>query len=245
MDIVSHFINFNSQTAGRDKLFRVFQYSSKFVYWQLLKAGKNKVLVEKLKLLESQLSTTRKVLRLGKSMDMLKGAWQSSHLADTILRHTLTLAKLHQSAYLLIDNLVWLGKVGLVDADVKRWVQLSARFWLIAIIFNIMRNIYDIHGIIYQEKCRRSNRQLRRQYCGNEGIVQMYKESHCDTIGRLVEEHVPVAIDTVKNVADLILPLSTLGYIGASPGTQGLAGMLSSVLGIVVLWNPRLKLLPA
>lgn len=52
----------------------------------------------------------------------------------------------------------------------------------------------------------------------------------------------PLLLDTVKNVADIFLPLSSLGYINLSPGIQGLLGLISSLLSLMCVWDSTLKL---
>lgn len=54
------FIKLTEKTSGRDKLCRVVQYGSKFVYWVLELGVGSPELVSKLKALEASISTARK-----------------------------------------------------------------------------------------------------------------------------------------------------------------------------------------
>lgn len=60
MDRVAKVIRVTERTSGRDKLCRVVQYGSKFVYWVLEQESLSPELVDKLKSLESSISTARK-----------------------------------------------------------------------------------------------------------------------------------------------------------------------------------------
>lgn len=57
---VANIIRVAEKTSGRDKLCRVVQYGSKFVYWVLEQESLSPNLISKLKNLESSISTARK-----------------------------------------------------------------------------------------------------------------------------------------------------------------------------------------
>ena len=104
----------------------------------------------------------------------------------------------------------------------------AAAFWLVTLMFNILRNIYDIINILENEARRRKKGESQGNWI--------------ECAGR----HKPVIVDTVKNLTDLVLPLSILNYINTSSGTQGLMGMISSLMGILVTWEPnKFKLSPS
>jgi peroxin-11B len=230
MDVVGHLVKFNAQTNGRDKLCRLFQYSSKFALWSLetYRPGGSQDLQTKLKNLESTLSATRKVLRIGKSADMFQGAVKSLSVQDFLHKLCLVIAKTSQGAYLLLDNYIWFGKQGLINVDTKKYGPRAAAFWLVTLFFSLIRNVYDILNILENE----SRRRKRGEVGGN----------WMDCAGR----HKPIIVDTVKNITDLFLPLSILQYINTSTGFQGLMGMISSIMGILVTWDPaKYKLSPA
>ena len=52
----------------------------------------------------------------------------------------------------------------------------------------------------------------------------------------------PLVIDTVKNLCDLYLPLSNLNVVRTNTGLQGLVGTISSVLGLLQLWDKTYQL---
>ena len=172
------------------------------------------------------------VLRIGKSLDMVQGAIKSFYLQDSLLRLTLTLSKLNQACYLFVDHLIWAGKVGLVETNTKKWARVSARFWLVTIICNLVRNVYDI--------CRLMNIYTLRKKKKDEE-----KDRRPSSVGTCLSENKPIVADVIKNVSDLMLPLSSLGYIKTSVGFQGVMGILGSLVGVLVVWNPSLKQSPA
>lgn len=59
--------------------------------------------------------------------------------------------------------------------------------------------------------------------------------------GSFLLENKPLLVDLLKNLADIILPLAALGYLRA-PRLAAFLGVVSSILGIVPMINPRLRL---
>lgn len=57
---VANLIRLTEKTSGRDKLCRVVQYGSKFLYWVLEQESLSPGLIAKLKNLETSISTARK-----------------------------------------------------------------------------------------------------------------------------------------------------------------------------------------
>ena len=60
MDTLAKVIQVTERTSGRDKLCRVVQYGSKFVSWLLEQESLSPQLVDKLRSLETSISTARK-----------------------------------------------------------------------------------------------------------------------------------------------------------------------------------------
>lgn len=171
------------------------------------------------------------MLRFGKSLDFLQGALKSVHLKDTTLRLTITMSKLNQACFLMFDHIIYAHNIGLINADKKKWSNISAKFWVASLILNLTRNLYDIINILQEMNADiEQNRNTSKPRNGN--------------LTKAVMDNKPVFLDLVKNLADLVLPLTTLGKLNASPGMQGFLGFVSSVAGIVTVWDPTLKLVP-
>ena len=177
---------------------------------------------------------------MGKSLDMLQGAFRNLSEPGTLIRFCLVVAKVNQAIYLLVDHYVWMTKTGLVKANSKELAKLAAKFWLVTLLANLVRNLYDIVNIVAHEKQRhrlaidKRNGDVREV----EGVAN----------GNVTGTHQVAGINAVTSVlkiADLFLPLSSLKYIGISDGTQGILGMISSYMGILTVWDPTLKMVPS
>ena len=165
------------------------------------------------------------VLRLGKSIDLLVGAYNSLAIRDIVVKIALVLAKINQAVYLIVDHKVWLIKLGVLKGDAKPYAKLAAKFWLVTIIFNLVRNLHDILTIVnrHKSKVQNENKTSFGEFIANK----------------------PMFVDTVKNVSDVFLPLAGLNYINISVGLQGVLGMLSSVMAMLQSWDVKYKLTPA
>ncbi|XP_046574440.1 peroxisomal membrane protein 11B-like [Haliotis rubra] len=247
-DFVGHLVKFNSLSSGRDKLARLVQYASKFAWWHLQKGHFDPNIINKFKNVDNALSTTRKVLRLGKSIDFLHSALRSIHISDTVLRLTITLSKINQACYLLFDHIIWAGRIGIAKVDSAKWKDLSARFWLVTIILNLIRDVYGMWTVIIEELRLRNKRASKSTY-GNGDANHKYKTRRIPNDTEVVlscfQESVPLILDFIRNMSDLVLPLAALKRINASAGVQGAVGVVSSVIGIITTWNPDLRLVPS
>jgi len=256
-NILDTLVKYNNQTQGRDKVFRLFQYGSRFLWWFAEKCRYDKDTISKLKNLEYSLSTARKLLRLGRSLDTIYGALKLIHLPDLILRILLTMAKINQGLYLLMDHVVWFGRVGLADINKDRWGTRANKFWLFSILLHFIRDIYELWYLISLEMRVRShcgvspNISPSGNYCDASTRSSMGSSLHEDIfstfgpVSRWALTHKDVVLDTLKNGCDLVIPMTGLGYINVAPGVVGLCGVISSVIGMVTLVDPLARILPS
>ncbi|CAK1584709.1 unnamed protein product [Parnassius mnemosyne] len=238
MDII---IRVNNQSVGRDKLARLVQYTSRLVWHQLETRNANKYSVDRVKSLENTLSTFRKVLRLGRCIDIFYTALNNIHIEDPFLRFTVTTSKLAHALYLYADHIVWLSKSGFLKSDSDGWSQTANRFWLLSIIANLARDFYEILHVLDLNKSMFLNPTELinvhvRQFDLNSSFKHLYAILSC---------HKDIFIDTVKNSCDLFIPLTALGYTKLSPSAVGALGAFSSLAALITLIKPITKLVPA
>ncbi|GFR12778.1 peroxisomal membrane protein 11B [Trichonephila clavata] len=233
-------IKFNNQSAGRDKLFRLLQYSSRFIWASLENKTSKEDLLKQLKDLEYTLSTGRKLYRFGRGVDTLYAALSSLHLRDPALRYTITFSKINMALYLLTDHIIWLGRAGLLNIDKTKWARLSYKLWLFSLVMNLSRDFYEIKQILKKLSYGGSNQVLQAKMSHPPNTII----SKLNLYYKILALHKDVVIDTVKNGCDICLPLSQLGYLSISPRTVGLFGVISSVAGMFPLLDSSYKLAP-
>lgn len=234
MDIV---VRLNEQTAGRDKIIRLLQYGSRAYWYYAQNSHCTRNSSEILRSLEYTFSSFRKLLRLGRFMDSLYSALKTLKYPDLTIRVTLTLSKIANALFLLADHIIWIGRVGMLRVNIEKWNKVANKYWLMTIVMNLTRDIYEIIKILEREGtdflCKRTK--LSARYASLKQYQTLLS----------LKEHKDLVMDAVKNSCDLFIPLTALGYTKLTPGTIGMLGVVSSMIGIYTLVYPFYKLTPS
>lgn len=231
MDVVTAVVKYNQQTLGRDKLCRIIQYGSRLSSYLLAQAGVSADLVNRAKTLDKQASTSRKIFRLGKSLDMILGAIRAKDLHhDNVLRVLIICRRITYTVYYIIDHITWAARLGLYKSNPKEWSKFQAKFWVVALVFGLLRNLYDILNLLFVPV---------KKHDGEESCVRG------NTVSARLMSRPQVLLDTVKNSADFLLPFNVMGLIELNTGLAGLLGLISSIAGSIPVWNANMKLKPS
>ncbi|XP_034935414.1 peroxisomal membrane protein 11B [Chelonus insularis] len=233
MDIL---IRLNNETVGRDKIIRLFQYGSRAGWYYTQDSVVHTTSNDILKSLEYTFSSFRKLLRLGRCLDSLYSALHTMKYPDLTIRLTLTLSKITHALFLLADHIIWTGRVGLFKVNLEKWNTIANKYWLLTIIMNLTRDIYEIVQIIKNKNLS----SLLKTRLQSKNFHQNKYRAFTD-----MTSHKDVFLDTLKNTCDFFIPLTTLGYTKLSPGMVGVLGFISSAIGIYCLIDPLAKLTPA
>ncbi|KTF78516.1 hypothetical protein cypCar_00030200 [Cyprinus carpio] len=243
------FISFTNQSQGRDRIFRATQYACALAKYLLRNEAKRKELVKKLQFLESNMSSGRKLFRLGNTVNSIHAAKSTLHISDPMLRFCLTFANLSRALYFICDNLLWARSIGLIrDLDKERWSLNSSRFYFLSLVMNLTRDVYVIIQLMVQKSRDRHFQQKVDQHLSESPDVASVIVPQLDAFLFLLLESLrnepSVVLDTVKNVCDLFIPLEKLGIYQTNAGVVGFCGLVSSLLGILSILRPSLKIKP-
>ncbi|XP_053447764.1 peroxisomal membrane protein 11B isoform X1 [Nycticebus coucang] len=241
---------------------RAAQYACCLLGHALQRHGASPELQKQIRQLEGHLSLGRKLLRLGNSADALESAKRAVHLSDVVLRFCITVSHLNRALYFACDNVLWAGKSGLAPrVDQEKWAQRSFRYYLFSLIMNLSRDAYEIRLLMEQESLACSRR-LKSSGGGISGGIETGELGGSGTPGRglpqvavklrlrvlllarVLRGHPPLLLDVVRNACDLFIPLDKLGLWHCGPGIVGLCGLVSSILSILTLICPWLRLKP-
>lgn len=186
------------------------------------------------------------MLRFGKCIDSLYAAQHTVHHTNVILRLTLTLSKLAQALFLYADHIVWLSRTGLTKSiDANKWNATANKYWFISIVMNLCRDFYELTHLIDRHSDTIGTTINRWLFNTNINTVHITKRQLMQTSLQAysyVYEHQALFIDITRNLCDLFIPLTALGYTKLKPRTVGYLGVLSSIAAIIVLIQPRSKL---
>ncbi|NXK73725.1 PX11B protein, partial [Amazona guildingii] len=156
---------------------------------------------------------------------------------------------LNRALYLACDNVLWAGKSGLVPSvEQEKWSHRSFRYFLFSLVLNLGRDAYELRILLEREAGGKRAK-------GGDGALQARAASRLQQLGlrlqlqlrlllRVLRRNPPLLLDLVRNLCDLFIPLDKLGLYRSSPGFVGLCGLASSVLSILTILHPWLKLKP-
>ncbi|XP_067874188.1 peroxisomal membrane protein 11A isoform X2 [Heterodontus francisci] len=246
------FVKFTSLSQGRDRIFRTTQYACMLLNYLIHKNGSNEELVSKLKQLESNMSAGRKLFRLGNTVDAVQTARRNVQLSDPVLRFCLTVIPLSRALYFICDNILWMGAVGLSDIDKEKWNKRCNRYYYFSLIISLSRDVYEVVQLLKEEAQAKKGQQCKSINDLENNPVQrdfvwtlrVKTEALFMLLFQNLKSNPPVLLDIVKNLCDLALPLDKLGICKTNPGVVGLCGLVSSILSILTLTHPVLKLRP-
>ncbi|XP_062385235.1 peroxisomal membrane protein 11B [Sardina pilchardus] len=275
-------VRFNSQSQAKERLCRAAQYACTLLGYTLQKGGVGADLLTTVKQLESHMSLTRKLMRLGNSAEALEAAKRAVHLSDSVLRLCITVAHLNRAMYFACDNVLWAGKTGLLPKlDQNKWSQRSFRYYLFALILNLTRDAYEI-GLLMEREARScssakaslsstpvaltpENGDLPAISSSSSGsgsgsaspspplllpvvpslpALSQRLRRQLRLLAAVLRSNPPLLLDLLKNACDVFIPLDRLGIYPTGNGFVGACGLASSVLSILTIFHPWLKLKP-
>lgn len=125
------------------------------------------------------------------------------------------------------------------------------RYYLFALIVNLSRDAYELRVLMEREANGKrlkgsEGRQQQQRHHTEAGLQQLGLRLQLELrlLLRVLRNNPPLLLDLLKNACDLFIPLDKLGLYRSSPAFVGLCGLTSSVLSILTILHPWLKLKP-
>lgn len=195
------------------------------------------------------MSSGRKLFRLGNTINSIEAAKRTMQLSDRVLCLCLTAANMTRALYFVCDNALWARNVGLIrNMDKERWSLNASRCYFISLVMNLIRDAYEILQLMSQKaRDRRFRQKMDRHLNGNPEVADVVVpqlDAFLFLLLEILKSNPAVALDTLKNICDLFIPLDRLGIYQSNAGVVGFCGLISSVLGIITLAQPKLKIKP-
>ncbi|KAL0934223.1 peroxisomal biogenesis factor 11 [Colletotrichum truncatum] len=220
---VAHYLKFVATTVGRDKLLRTLQYFARFYAWYLFRTNGSKAEIAPWDAMKKQFGVTRKIMRVGKNVEHFKAAAVASDAKtmDPVLRYASVGRQLGYAGYLTFDAATVLDSTGIKKWEGAKKLQKEAyRFWAIGLICSVIAQTYTLY--------RLQQREARVDKKEGEGVVEAK---------RIAIERAASRLQLVSDLCDLTVPTSALAWVGFDDGIVGLAGTLSSLIGVYTQWK--------
>lgn len=222
---VTHYNRYVATTMGRDKALRFVQYLSRFLAWYTLRTNSPQTTVVQWSKLKANLGLVRKAMRIGKFVEHFRAAATAydSKTLDPVIRFCTTGRQLGYGAYMLTDTLTYLDASGVRPSLAAKKFQVQAyRAWMTGLCFSVLNGVYTIY------KSRGEEAAQTDKAVAAEKTVEVKK---------LQRERSAAQTQLISDLCDLFIPASALGYINVDDGVVGLAGALSSLIGLMSQWN--------
>ena len=154
----------------------------------------------------------------------LQSALESVALTDPLERVADSLKNLSLALWLLFDHIQWLNKAQytrLQPDTIKRIDILHSQSWFSGLLFAALLALYRLRQLVRQE----------------QAIVSAVGLSNATPLTQrqlvaLQDKKAKQILAVAKNTTDLIIPAARLGWVSASEQTVGLAGTITSLIGI-------------
>jgi len=220
---VSHYLRFVATTVGRDKVLRAVQYFARFYAWYLYRTNEPTRVIAPWNAIKKQFGLIRKGMRLGKNVEHFKAAaiaYDNKEM-DPVLRCCAVGRQLGYAGYLSFDMVTFLDAAGIrPSASAKRFQLEAYRAWAMGLMFSTVAGMYTLWQL--------RNREQTTDKKEGEGVVEIKK---------LQRERDMAKQQLLSDLCDLTIPTSALGYANFDDGFVGLAGTLSSLIGLMAAWK--------
>lgn len=212
-------LTFLDAAPKREKLFRLVVYLSRFLAYYLKKRGYPAEWVRMFASVRMHVTFLRKGLRFLKPLHHLDAAARTfdNKLMDKVVRWSSITRSLGYAAYLTLDGISFMKMLGVVDKsrypNIAVWLS---RFWAVAIGAGIVNSAYMTICL--------------NKYLAREGP----QEAKADTAARA--KLYAAKRKVVWDALDMFIALNALDYLRFSEGDIGLAGTVTSLMGLTDQW---------
>lgn len=221
---VAHYLRFVATTLGRDKLLRTIQYFARFYAWYLFRTNNPTSAIAPWEAVKKQFGLTRKILRAGKFVEHIKAAsiaFDNKVPTDPVLKNLTVGRQLGYAGYLSLDSITLVDALGFKKLDsAKKLQEYAYRAWMSGLVCSVVAGVYTLYRL--QERQKTVDRKE------GEGVVEAKK---------IERERIAARIQLVSDLCDLTVPLSALGYAKLDDGLVGIAGTISSLIGVWSAWK--------
>lgn len=239
---VSHYLKFVSTTVGRDKLLRTIQYFSRFYAWYLFRTNGTPAEIAPWEAIKKQFGLARKLMRVGKNIEHFKAAAIAvdSKSLDPVIKYCAVGRQLGYAGYLTFDMATVLDAAGIRKSAATKKLQTQAyRFWFMGLLFSAISGSYKMYSL------RQQQGSINKE--DGEGVVatkriEKYTTLFKTAIGsrsltRIFRERSATGLQLFSDLCDICVPSSALGYTNFDDGFVGLAGTMSSLIGVYSQWK--------
>ena len=164
-----------------------------------------------------------KLMRVGKNIEHFKAAATTydAKSNDAVVKYLTVGRQLGYAGYLTFDAITYLDAAGIRPSPAAKRLQREAyKSWFAGLTFSAVLGVYGLY-VLRQKEAGVSKQD-------GEGVVEGKK---------LEKERQAIHLQLVSDICDLTVPAAALGYAAFDDGFVGLAGTVSSLIGVYSQWK--------
>lgn len=122
-----------------------------------------------------------------------------------------------------------------------------ARYYLFTLLLSLTRDLYELRLLMEREersKAPKSSSPAQAEDPPVPPTVSLWARRRLHLLVTVLYGNPPLLLDLLKNACDIFIPLDRLGVCPTGPGLVGACGLASSLLSILTIVQPWLKLKP-
>ncbi|KAI9639839.1 peroxisomal biogenesis factor 11 [Dioszegia hungarica] len=236
-------------TIGRDKVFRLIQYTARLLAWSMMRRGDIDG-AARFDGLKTGLANVRKG-KLFRPAEFLQSAVKLSARPVTSLQGPGQLAHVSQivkqllmATYYGTDMLIWLTQVGTLRLDKERLARISRisqKAWLFGILSSLVSSGSSLVKLRGDSRRYMLSREVARREAVADGEKQggdrVSEEEDRREKGRaLLQQRQQILSQLVMDACDVWIPATNVGYTNLNDGVLGALGTITSYMALQTLW---------
>ncbi|KAL7421791.1 Peroxisomal membrane protein PMP27 [Cryptotrichosporon argae] len=234
-------------TIGRDKVYRLIQYLSRFIAWSLIRNGQSDV-AARWDGLKNGLGGGRKLMRLFKPAEHLQSATNLALRPVANLNGPGQLAQVTQlgrqlcyAVFLTTDSVSWLNTVRFLRFDknkLERLNRVSMKFWLFGIALSLVSSSASMVKLRADSRRFALSAEVARREGREKGPEEAAAaEGERRERGRaLLAQRQAILSQLVMDACDIWIPANNLGYSNLNDGVIGILGATTSYMALQTQW---------
>lgn len=223
------FLKWLELTQGRDKLLRFVAYFSKFVVEVMQQQAYSKEAIERISKPASAIGLTRKLMRFFRSVEYLNELLKALQTKDEVEKLLSVIKSFSLMVWMIMDHIQWMNKVGyftIAKDTLKKIDEVHSKGWFYGLLMGLIIAVYKLYNI---------NNSLQKTLTSTAPKEDISKE-----VATLNSNKQKQIQSLIKSSIDILIPSARLDYLPLSDGVVGLAGSVTSVIGMMDTW-PKSK----
>ncbi|CAK9440067.1 uncharacterized protein LODBEIA_P41670 [Lodderomyces beijingensis] len=216
-------VKFWDVTPQREKTYRLLAYLSRFLGYYAYRKGYSKETIDMFINLKNQFSFIRKGMRFFKPISHLQAAAKAfdNKLMDPVLQATTVIRNLGYAGYLTIDAFLFGKMLGIVDKSrFPEAAKYASRFWLLGLVAGVVNSLRIIYTLSSYEQ-------------------NPEDEKSATDLATIKQKLYSAKRKLVWDLLDSFIALNSLDYLHFTEGDVGLAGVLTSIMGLEDYWSAQ------